>query len=90
MGPRFRNVREFYHFITVMYCSESELTSVTMNPFGYFGRSPWTGDRHSTAQHSIEMWTYIHASRVFEPTIPVLERPKRVIIVLFVDDESNC
>jgi len=26
-------------------CSESNLTAETIDPFRYFGRTPWTGDR---------------------------------------------
>jgi len=30
---------------TPLACSDSELTSETMNSFIHFGRTPWTGDR---------------------------------------------
>jgi hypothetical protein len=33
-----------FHKLSPVACSESELTSETMNPFGHFGRTPWMGD----------------------------------------------
>jgi len=34
-----------FHGLRPLACSVSELTSETVNPFGHFGRTPWTGDR---------------------------------------------
>jgi len=34
-----------FHELCPLACSDSELTSETMNPFRHFGRIPWTGDR---------------------------------------------
>jgi len=57
-----------FHGLGPAACSESELTSETMNSFRHFGRTPWSGDRpiarslptqDGTTQ---ETWAYIYAS----------------------------
>jgi hypothetical protein len=51
-----------------MACSYSELPSETMDPFRYFGRIPWTGDRSiarplptqdSTTQKNVDIHPYL-------------------------------
>jgi hypothetical protein len=65
-----------------LYCSNSEWTSETMNPFRYFGRTPWTGDGplqdlylHRTAQHR-KMRANMHASigiRTHDPSVRTVQ-----------------
>jgi len=57
--------------IYFMACSDSELTSETMDPFRHFRRFPWTGnqpDARPLGQHNTEK-----PRARFEPTIPVFE-----------------
>jgi len=53
-----------FHALGPVVCSESELTSESMNPFRHFGRTPWTGyqpvarpvpTQNSTTQKDVDM-----------------------------------
>jgi hypothetical protein len=47
-GQRFnlKNLLAFmFHRLVPLACSESELSSETVNPFIHVGRTPWTGDQ---------------------------------------------
>jgi len=57
-----------FHGLGPVTCSESELTSGTVNPFSYFGRTPQTGISpsqvlclHGTARHT---HTHIHKADI--------------------------
>jgi hypothetical protein len=68
-------------WIDPLTCSESDLTSGSMNPFRHFGRTPWTGDRpiakplptqerttQKKRRHSPMFWVG------FEPKVPMFRR----------------
>jgi hypothetical protein len=65
---------EFHHFsfhgLDPMACSDSELTSGTLDPFRHFGRTPWT-----RKWPTIEKLEYISIPGAgFESTIQCLSR----------------
>jgi hypothetical protein len=83
-----------FHWLGPLACFESELTSGTMNPFRYFGRISWMGDRpiaRSLPTQDRTTHTHTHTHKCdytfmpwggFEPTIPLFEW---LVIILTLD-----
>jgi hypothetical protein len=61
-------------------CSDSELTSETVNSFRYFSTITWAGDRLITVQHNTEERGHnIHAStgiRTHDPSVRAVQDHK--------------
>jgi hypothetical protein len=70
-------------FVTEFNIYDSDLTSEITNPFRYFDRTPWTGDRPIAklvpTQHSTDKCVHITIPRTgFESTISVFGRSKTI------------